>query len=190
MTSLNADIRTQSGKGAARKLRAAGKVPCTIYGPDGAPVSASVDPELLVEIFDQSKDRNTVVELTLNGAKVPCLVREAQRHPLTREIQHVDFYRVAADRDVEVVVPLLHDGKPAGAINGGRIRVIRRSINVRCKPSAIPTSLTVDVSPLDVGQSVKASDIPLPKGVALAYDDTEFFVLTCYGKAKQRGEKA
>lgn len=190
MTSLNADIRTQSGKGAARKLRASGKVPATVYGPDGAPVSAAVDPEVLVGIFDQSKDRNTVVELDLGGAKVPCLVRDVQRHPLTREILHVDFYRVAADRDVVVVVPLLHEGKPAGAINGGRIRLIRRTVNVRCKPSAIPTSLTVDVSPLDVGQSVKAGDIPLPKGVSLAYDDTDFFVITCYGKAKQRGEKA
>lgn len=190
MTSLHADIRTQSGKGAARKLRASGKVPCTVYGPDGAPVSAAVDPELLVEIFDQTKDRNTVVELDLGGTKVSCLVREAQRHPLTREILHVDFYRVGSDRDVVVVVPLKHDGKPVGAVNGGRIRLIRRTLNIRCKPGKIPESLTLDVSPLDVGQSLRADQVPLPEGAALAYDDTSFYVVTCYGKAKQRGEKA
>lgn len=183
MTSLEVEIRPEAGKGVARKLRAAGKTPGIVYGPGAEPMGVAVDPVALVDIFNQTKNRNTVVELTMGGDSVKCLVREVQRHPLSREILHVDFYRVSDDTKVEVVVPIVPVGKPKGATLGGRIRLIRRTMLARCLPNDIPEAFEIDVTPLDIGDMVSSSDLALPAGVELVLKQ-HIFVLTCYGKRK------
>lgn len=183
MTSLEAEIRPQTGKGVARKLRGAGKVPGVVYGPTSEPVGVALDPQALTDIFAKTGNRNTVVELELGGEKVSCMVREVQRHPLTREILHVDFYRVSNDQTVDVEVPLRHVGKPKGANLGGRLRLIRRSLTARCLPKDIPEAFVIDASPLDIGDMVSSADLELPEGVSLLLKQ-HIFVLTCYGKRK------
>lgn len=187
MTSLQVEARANTGKGVARKLRAAGKLPAVIYGPDAEPVSVSIDPVALVDIFNETGNRNTVVELQMEGSTVPCLVREVQRHPVTRDILHVDFYRVAGDREVLVDVPLVPMGRPAGAVLGGRLRLIRRTLTARCLPDNIPAAFEIDATPLNIGDMVRASEIVLPEGVVLDLDN-DINVLTCYGK--KRGMEA
>lgn len=186
-TTLAATPRTSGKKGDARKLRATGKIPAVMYGPNDEPAAIAVDAEALTTIFRKTQDRNTVVEIELEGDKHPTLVRDVQRHPVSRALLHADFYRLANDRKVEVMIPVEGVGRPAGAIMGGRLRLIRRTVKARCDFDKIPSKLTVDIRPMDIGDMVKASEIPLPEGVELVYDN-DYNVLTVYGK-KGRAEK-
>jgi len=184
-TTLQVNIREKSGKGWARKVRAAGKVPGVIYGPKHDARSVELDPEPLVELFRQTGDRNTIVQVSVDGNKetIPCLVREVQRHPVRRDLLHVDLYAVPTDKPIEVLIPINAVGRPMGALLGGRLRLIRRQVAVMCPFDGIPSSFEVDVSPLDIGDIVKASDLPLPDGVSLVFDN-DYNVLTLYGKKK------
>lgn len=183
MTSLQVEIRQDSGKGVARKLRATGKVPGVVYGPESDPVSVAIDPRALTDIFQETRNRNTIVELQMDGKTVPCLVREVQRHPVSRDLLHVDFYRLADDRQVAVDVPLVPIGRPKGAVLGGRLRLIRRTLTALCLPKDIPASFEIDATPLNIGDMVRSSEINLPEGVKLKLE-SDINVLACYGKRK------
>ncbi len=180
-TSLAAESRNDMGKGAARKLRSAGKLPAVIYSNGGDARSVTVDPKQLVDIFRHSGDRNTIVTLDLEGEAIPVLVKDTQRNPLTRQLLHVDFYAVSADRPVTVMVPVRGVGRPAGAALGGRLRLMRRKLKTRCTYDKIPAAHLVDVSPMVIGDIVKASEVPLDDGVELIFEN-DFNVLTVYGK--------
>lgn len=188
MTSLQVEIRQDSGKGAARKLRATGKIPGVIYGPDAAPVGVACDPGALTDIFQQSQNRNTLLDLDVGGDQVQVLVREVQRHPLSREILHVDFYRVNEAREVEVEVPVVPVGRPKGATLGGRIRLTRRSLTASCLPKDIPEAFEVDVTPLYIGDQITTSQLVVPEGVSLALK-SDIQILVCYGKGRGRQAK-
>lgn len=179
-TTLTATKRNQLGKGGARKLRAAGKLPAVLYGVQDETICLTVDPKALTDIFQATRNRNTVLQLDVEGTKVSALVREAQRHPASREILHVDFQQVG-EKPVEVVVPVTTTGKPAGEVLGGRLRVIRRELLVRCNYKNIPACFEVDVSALQIGDMILASEIPVPDGVKVVYAH-DFNVLTLYGK--------
>ncbi len=183
-TTIEAAARTTTGKGWARKSRAAGRLPSVVYGPTQAPQPVDVDPGALVNLFKETGNRNTVVQLKVgDGEAFPCLVREVQRHPVTRRILHVDFYAVPVEGEIGVVVPLRTVGRPKGAVLGGRLRLIRRSVTASCRYDRIPEAFEVDVTQMDIGDMIKASEIPLPEGVSLAYDN-DYNVITVYGKRK------
>lgn len=183
---LEATPRSSTRKGAARKDRAAGNVPAVLYGPTHATVPVSVDPVRLQEIFKETNDRNTVLQVKVGGAApVSCMVREVQRHPVSRQILHVDLYAVP-EHAVTVTVPLEPVGRPKGALVGGRLRTIRRSLTVSCRYDLIPKTLQIDVSPLDVGDVVRVSQVKTPEGVEVVYD-SDFPVLSCIGKAAKEG---
>jgi large subunit ribosomal protein L25 len=183
-TTISATTRDAGSKGAARKVRRAGRLPAIVYGPENEPLPISVEPKALVDLFRHTRNRNTIVKLDIEGKEQPALVREVQRHPVSRDILHVDFYRVSPDRQVEVMVPVESVGRPAGAIMGGRLRIIRRTIRVRCGYQDIPEKFVVDVSSMHVGDMVKASEIPTPDGVEMVYDH-DFNVMTVYGKKQK-----
>jgi large subunit ribosomal protein L25 len=178
---LDVHVRTSTGKGAARKARQTGLIPAVVYGPETEPVSLNIDPDALTRIFQKTRNRNTIVDLAFDGQTLPTLVREVQRHPVSRKVLHADFFHVTSSRKVEVMVPITTTGRPKGAILGGRLRLIRRQVKVRCNYDAIPENFTVDISPMEIGDMVKASEIPTPDGVELVYDN-DFNVLTVYGK--------
>jgi large subunit ribosomal protein L25 len=167
---LTVTVRNRAGKGAARQLRAQGKVPGVCYGasPGGRvePLSIEVDVKALRAALDPVRKQNTVIDLTIDGngesRKLHALVKEYQIDPLRRDITHVDLLAIDPDKEVDTAVPLEFIGKPKGAIDGGVIRTVLRSIVVRAKPNDIPVKLTVDVSPLDIGDVVHVSDIALP----------------------------
>jgi large subunit ribosomal protein L25 len=180
-TNLTTETRTETGKGIARKLRATGKVPAVLYNAGGSATALSVNPLELSEIFRQTGDRNTVVQLEIDGKTVPALVKDAQRHPVSRDILHVDFLRLEADRPIEVMVKVRHSGRAAGAAMGGRVRLMRRALRTRCTYDKIPALYDIDVSPMEIGDMVKASDIATPDGVEVVIVN-DFNVLTLYGK--------
>jgi len=192
-TNMNATLRTDNvGKGAARKLRASGRLPAVVYAQGGEATPIHIDPVLLTKIFRKTENRNTVIHLDLDGENVPCLVREAQRHPLTRDILHVDFYRLAEGQQVTVDVPVEPVGRPAGASLGGRLRVIRRTVPVRSNWNAIPATLPVDVSHMMIGDFIRVSEINTDDGVDIVFE-SDFNVLSVYGKrggGKKKDEEA
>ncbi len=180
-TTLEVNARANTGKGWARKVRAEGQVPAVMYGPATEAKPLTVDPHKLLDLFKHTQNRNTVVHVQVDGESTPCLVREVQRHPVSRDLLHVDFYAVPREAEIEVMVPLKPVGKPAGALLGGRVRLIRRSVVAKCRWDLIPETFDVDVSPLQIGDMIQASEIPMPDGVSLVYDN-DYNVITLYGK--------
>lgn len=184
---LDASVRSELGKGAARKIRAAGGLPAVVYRAGDPATHVILDNEALELAFRRTQDRNTLVKLEIEGVgEKTCLVREAVRHPVSRVIQHVDFYEVTPGETVDVVVDVETKGTSKGAKMGGRLRVIRRDLTVRCKPADIPHRIVIDISPLEVGDFVRVSDLVPPAGCEFVYKE-EFNVITILGK---RGEQA
>lgn len=177
---LSLELRNDAGKGVARKLRADGKAPGVIYADGADATSIAFDTRTLTDIFRRTRNRNTVVQLQMGDKTVPAIVKAAQRHPVSREILHVDFYAVG-DKPIEVMVPVRAVGRPAGASIGGRIRLIRRDLKVKCTYDKIPATLDVDVTPMHIGDFVAASEIPTADGVEILFEN-DFNVVSCYGK--------
>jgi len=187
-TTLEVTPRETRGKGSSRKARAAGTVPAVVYGPTETPKAISVDPLKLKELFKQTGDRNTVVQVKIgDAAPVACLVREVQKHPASREILHVDFYAVPKAGEVTVLVPVNPVGRPKGALLGGRVRLVRRALKLACPADRIPSKLDIDVTPLDVGDYLKASQVPLPEGCSMVWKQ-DFNIVGILGKVKKEEE--
>ena len=187
-TTLAANARDVArGKSGTRKARAKGLLPAVVYGPGSQPISIEVEPRALTEMFRKSNDRNTIVQLSLEGRNVPCLVREVQRHPLSREILHVDFYAVTNELPLRTSVPLVVVGKSKGLSLGGRVQLLRRTVDVLCKFDCIPKSIEIDVSETDIGDTIRVSSVKAPAGVEIQFDQ-DFPVVSVAGKLKEREE--
>lgn len=160
---LTATIRTEIGKGAARKTRKSGLVPATVYRDGANATLLTIDPRALQLGFEKTGNPNTLVNLKFDDTSKMCLVKEVQRHPVSGVIRHVDFYNVLDDQQITVNVPVKAVGKAKGVAMGGKLRVIRRNLTVQCRPGDIPETIQVDVTNVDVGEFLKASTIPAPQ---------------------------
>lgn len=169
---LNAEKRTEHGKGAARKLRAAGRIPAVIYGREMETVHVSLDAHEASHLFHSISMENTIIDVTVSGEEpMPSLIREVQTHAYRPVIEHVDFYRIQKGVAVEVNVPVHLEGVPEGVrMEGGILDQILHDINIRSIPSKIPESIEVDVTGLDVGDSIHVSDLTFDEGVEVVTD--------------------
>ena len=168
--SINAAAREGIGvKGALSKIRAEKNVPAVVYGGHKEPVSVTVSVKDLEKIIKAGK--NTLVEVTLNGAKELALVKEVQYHAVTDRPIHADFQRVSIKDKMDVVVPIRLEGTCADiAQYGAIVEHIMREIEVRALVSAIPHEIVVDISPMTINKGIVAGDIKLPEGVELKTD--------------------
>src|SRR5262245_12489565 len=170
---LTVTVRNAGSKGAARRLRAEGKVPGVCYGAstDGRiePLPIVIDVKALRASLDPVRKHNTVISLTIEGEgkarSLSALVKDYQLDPVRRDIIHVDLIAVDPNKEVRAEVPLEFTGKPKGTINGGQIRTLLRNLAVSAKPADIPVKLTVDVTELDIGDVIHVDAIKLPSGV-------------------------
>jgi large subunit ribosomal protein L25 len=172
-TTLKAERRDDSGKGVARKLRADGRVPAVVYGADEDTLSLSVDAHDAELLFGRISVENTIVSLKVAGIKEPMetLVREVQVHPYRPDILHVDFYRVQKGVAVDVDIPLTLEGIPNGVRHdGGIMEQTLNELSVRCIPSRIPEAIVVDVTELQIGDSLHVSDLEIPEDVEVQTD--------------------
>jgi len=170
---LNLEVRESTGKGVARKLRATGRIPGVCYGAGADTVPVVLDPSTLEKALRSSAaGMNTLFGVKGGGAfdGKSVLIKELQRDPVQRNLLHADFYAVDLTREIEVKVPLHLTGSAAGLMNGGIVDHQLREIEISCLPTAIPESFTLDVSALDVGDSLHVRDIVLPEGVTLVSD--------------------
>jgi len=172
-TTLSAQKREGTGKGVARKLRQIGRVPAVLYGRDLESMHLSVDAHEARLLFHSISVENTIVELSVEGEKgsYQTLVREIQSHPSRGSLTHIDFLRIQKGVMVDVEVPLHLVGSPIGVKNhGGVIEQMMHELPVRCIPSKIPESLDVDISHLDINESLYVSDITFDEGVEVTVD--------------------
>jgi large subunit ribosomal protein L25 len=192
---VNVEVRQLSGKGGAHKVRAGGKVPGVLYGRKSEPVPVTFDEKALLTSLDKERRRNTVLTLTVAGEggkteQVTAMVRDAQIDPLSRRLVHVDFLRVDLDQEVEVTVPLLLTGKAVGVTNGGNLHQSMHVVPVAAKPAAIPTKLEVDVTNLEIGHALHASDLKLAAGVRVLLDSRAAIASVVAPKAEKVEEAA
>ena len=176
--SLNAKVRTERGKGVARKLRAAGEVPCVIYGHGREPQSLSVNTREFNRLAERVRITSTVIELALDGKVAKTLIRELQRHPVSRHPLHIDFQELVAGEKVNVSVPLRFIGTPEGVKTGGGIlEEVMHQLEVRVDPAHIPDHIDVDVAALTIGHGLHVRDLKLPENVDVL-DDPDNTVAT------------
>lgn len=176
---LEATVRTTIGKNEARRTRREGKVPGVVYGAaseGGArdAVSISVEPKALLKILHSEAGANTLISLKLDGTETKVLVKDFQLEPITHQVLHADFFRVAMDRMIEVTIPVLVKGEAKGVkLQGGLLEFIRREIQIECLPTDIPEHIDVDVTDLMVGQGIRVRDVLTnPKWNAVTELDT------------------
>ena len=181
---LVASERSQTGKSVARKIRSVGNnIPASIYS-NGEPASLIIIDSLELEkAFERTGNPNTIVDIQAGEKSASCLVKEVQRHPVSGAIRHVDFYKINNDIEVTVDVPVRTVGRAAGMTLGGKLRLIRRTLTIRCLPANIPATVDVDVTSLDIGQFLKVDAIANPKGATIVYDEaTAYNVVTVIKK--------
>jgi large subunit ribosomal protein L25 len=169
--------RAGSGKSEARALRREGRVPAIAYGVGLEPTALSVDARELYHALHTHAGENAIIRLTLDGGTHLALAREVQRHPVRRDVLHVDFVTVSRNVKVSVEVPITLEGEAEGAQQGGVVEQAMFALNVQVLPLEVPDSLPLDVSALGIGDVLRVGDVPLPAGVDLL-DDPELPVVS------------
>lgn len=175
--SLSATLRSDTGKGVARSLRRAGNIPGVIYGHAREPQPLAVSARELERLLSHISADTTVIELSLGGTDTRALIREIQRHPFKREILHVDFQEIVAGEKMTVRVPLQLVGTPAGVrLGGGIVDHIIRELSISVDPANIPNHIDIDITNLELGESIHVSQVKVPDGVTVL-DEPEAAVL-------------
>jgi large subunit ribosomal protein L25 len=176
---LSATPRNDRGTGVARKLRQIGQVPAVIYGHGRQPQSLALNTREVDRLLSTISAASTVIELTFDGRTARTLIREIQRHPVKRNVLHLDFQELVAGEKVTVSVPLRFTGVAEGVRNGGGIlEETMHQVHLRLDPSSIPDHIDVDVTPLTIGHSIHIRELTLPEGVTVL-DDSNATVCVC-----------
>ena len=171
---VEAFIRNQSGKGAARTLRRSGQIPAVFYGPETQPISLYIRQMDLEKIFKKHSGENLFFQVHLKGEHQEesrtAMLKELQKDPVSRAYLHLDFYEVSLTKELEVEVGLRLVGKSKGVEKGGILQEARRDLQIRCLPRNIPEYIEVDVSGLDIGDSIHVRDLKLDEALSILND--------------------
>ena len=166
---LSAQIRDKKGKGAARKLKNEKKVPAILYGPETAPLMLTVMQSEVEGILKKTMSDNVILSLEIksNGKSDTrtVMLKELQTDILKDHIVHVDFHEITMQTELTVEIPITLIGTPVGATNGGILQSIRRELSVSCLADKLIENIEVDVSALDIGDSLHVKDIKIPEGI-------------------------
>jgi len=187
---LAAEIRTDVGKGASRRLRRSGeKVPAIIYGADDAPQNLTLAANELSKAMQQEAFYSQILDVVVDGKSNQAVVRDLQRNPASGKVLHIDFQRVSANKPINVNVPLhfINEEQCVGVkIGGGIISHNLTEVEISCLPADLPEYLEVDMKDVDVGFAVHLSGLALPPGVtivALTYgEDHDITVVSVNAK--------
>jgi len=162
---LKTNIRTTVGNGPARRLRQTGQIPAVLYGPKTESVLLSVNKNDLDLVLKKGRSGQIILNLVIqnNGETYtrPAMIKELQVHPVSRNYLHIDFYEIDMDRKITVGVQVVITGTSVGVERGGILQIIRRELEVKCLPFEVPESIEIDVTDLDMGDSVHVKDISL-----------------------------
>jgi large subunit ribosomal protein L25 len=171
---LSATARTTAGKGAARTLRSSGQIPAIIYGHAREPQSLAVPAREFEKLLERVSAESTVIELQLAGGVARTLIREIQRHPIKKQVLHIDFQELVAGEKVSVNVPIVLVGIPEGVrVSGGILSQVMSELAIRVDPVNIPRRIEADVTNVAIGHSLHVSDLVIPDGVEVLDDVDE-----------------
>jgi large subunit ribosomal protein L25 len=171
-------------------LRAAGRIPAVIYGHGDNPVSISIDARQLRTAFSSASGENALFDLDVAGERHLAIARELQRHPVRQTVSHVDFQVVSRDEVVPAEVPLHLTGEALGVTRpGGNVEQALFTLHVRAKPGEIPTAIEIDISALELGQTIRVAELSIPAGVLVELDPETPVVVAIAPRGLGTGEE-
>jgi len=187
---LAAETRDRAGKGASRALRREGRVPAVVYGGKEEPLSIHVEERVLARMLGTGHFTNSVVMLDVGGKKVRTLPKDVHFHPVSDRPLHVDFFRLAKDSTVDVSVPVrfINEEDSPGLKRGGVLNIVRHELELVCDADRIPDDIRIDVTGLDIGDSIHISYVTLPAGSTSAITDRDFTIATIVAPSGLRSE--
>lgn len=167
---INAEVRPDTGKQTAGRMRRQGKVPGVIYGKKVGNLPLAVPRKELERVLDR-EGGSALLKVIIGGQgqarEFTAMVREVQRHPIKGEIIHIDFHQISLDEEIRATVPIVLEGEARGVRNGGILQYGLREVEVEALPADLPETLTIDISDLDVGEHLSVADIKAPRGVKI-----------------------
>lgn len=177
---LDVSVRENTGTGGAREARRNNLVPGVIYGGDEDAIAVAVKYNEVLKAINSGQFIGSMIELKQDGKAQKVFTKDIQFHPVTDAPMHLDFYRVTAKTviEVEVSVNFIGEEESPGLKEGGTLNVVRYSIEVKCPAGDIPDNIEVDVSKMEIGDSIHISDVSLPKGVKPTISDRDFTIAT------------
>ena len=189
---LPAETRERAGKGASRALRRDGRVPCVIYGDKKEPVAFHVKEKLLAKMLSTGHFMNSVIMIDIKGTPNRTLPKDVQFHPVSSRPIHVDFLRIGEHSQVHVNVPVqfTNEEESPGIKRGGVLNVVRHDLELICDAAEIPDEIHIDLTGLDIGDSIHISEVQLPKGSKSAIEDRDFTVATVVAPSAMKAEEA
>ena len=192
ITTLNAEPRTQAGKGAARAMRRAGRVPGIIYGENKEPVMISLEPRELSRVLANRGFFATLIDVKVDGTVHRTLPRDVQLHPATDAPMHVDFMRVGGHAQVTVTVPVVFVNPEIspGIRRGGILNIVRHGIELSCPVDNIPDQLVVELNGLEIGDSIHISRVIVPEGCRPTIAERDFTIASIAASSAVREEAA
>ena len=175
---LNVETRVRVGKGGSRKVRRDGLVPAVVYGKGIEALNLRLDPKALQQAVASEAGWNTLITLKGDGPfdGLVVILKDMQIDAIRRDPKHVDFLAIDLKKSLSVMVPVQPVGKSKGEIEGGTLQLVRHELELTCLPTNIPTSIEIDVTKLNVGDSVHIDEVSLPEG-AESHHDVNFTVL-------------
>ncbi len=160
---LEAENREESGKNSSRRLRRAGRIPGVVYGLGIDPISVSVDPKDVVGILHSESGHNTIFKLSVGQFSQEVIIRDYQLDPLRDSLVHTDFQTISMDTRMNFDVPVSPVGTAAGVKLGGILEILMREVSVECLPTEVPDRIEVDVTELEIGDTVHVSDLTIDR---------------------------
>jgi large subunit ribosomal protein L25 len=187
---LPAELRERAGKGASRELRRTGRVPAVIYGGKEEPTSIHIEERELRRQLGTGHFMNSIVMVEVGGKPVRTIPKDVALHPVTDRPLHVDFLRLSKDSKITVQVPVLFANEEAspGLKKGGVLNVVRHELELVCESDKIPDEIVLDVTGLDIGDSIHISHVTLPEGSISAITDRDFTIATVVAPSAMKSE--
>src|SRR6476646_6192881 len=188
---LPAETRDRAGKGASRALRRDGRVPAVVYGEKKEPLSIHVEEKLLTKMLHTGHFMNSVVMIDYKGKAHRTLPKAVDFHPVTSRPIHVDFLRIGEHTKVTVGVPVRFDNEEdsPGLKRGGVLNVVQHELELVCDAASIPNEIHIDLTGLEIGDSVHIGQVKLPDGVTAANQDEDFTVATIVAPSAMKAEE-
>ena len=187
---LPAEARERAGKGASRVLRREGRVPAVIYGGKEEPTTIHIEAKELVRQLGSGHFMNSIVMVEVGGKPVRTIPKDVALHPVTDRPLHADFLRLSKDAKIQVAVPVVFVNEEAspGIKKGGVLNVVRHDLELVCESDKIPDEIVLDVTGLDVGDSIHISHVTLPEGSVSAITDRDFTIATIVAPSALKSE--
>lgn len=198
---LPAELRERAGKGASRELRRNGRVPAVIYGGNDEPTTIHVEEKLLSRLLGTGHFMNSIIMVEVDGKVIRTIPKDVALHPVSDRPLHADFLRLAKNATIEVAVPVVfvnEDASP-GIKRGGVLNIVRHELELVCDADKIPSEIEIDVTGIDVGDTIHISNVKLPAGTESAISDRDFTIATLVapsalksseGEAEEAAEEA